>query len=105
MGPPRPEKIYLSIEGVSEGTEVYSMGQLMGVAPGKIVMIKDAEPVSLIFKHEDFVSTSTMITINRDRSLRIEMKAKQKVKSLSKPPQRRKQRQIRRRDQLENPFE
>lgn len=105
MGPPIPKKIYLIIDGVSEGTEVYSMGQLMGVAPGKIVMIKDAEPVSLVFKHEDFVSTSTMITINRDRSLRIEMKAKQKVNSLSKPPQRRKQRQIRRRDQLENPFE
>ena len=105
VGPPIPEKVYLTIEGVAEGTEVYSMGQLMGVAPGQIAMIKDSAPVILVFKNEEYVTTSTKIVLEHDRMIRLSMKQKLRAPApiKIKPPVKR--RTIPRRDRLENPFE
>ena len=101
MGPPIPEKIYVTLTGVGEGTEVYSLGQLIGVAPGQIEMVKDTQAAILILKKEGFVTTSTRIIPERDQSIVIKMKPnrpKPSIKKLIRRP-------LRRRDQLENPFE
>ena len=102
MGPPRPEKVFITISGVPEGTEVYSLGQLMGVAPGQIEMIKSDEPAILVLKNEGYVSTSTKVVLDRDRELGMLMKPRAVPvirENKPSPPK------LKPRDQLEDPFQ
>jgi serine/threonine protein kinase len=102
MGPPIPEKVYVTIEGVAEGTEVYSLGQLMGVAPGQIELVKDQQPIILVLKNDGYVTTSTKIMPTAGQTIVLTMKPK--LRKLV-PPKTIKRNKLRDRDQLENPFE
>ena len=101
MGPPIPDKIFITIEGVSEGTEVYSLGQLMGVAPGQIELVKDSQPTILVLKNDGYVTTSTKVIPQEDQLIRLQMKLRLPPKNPNRVLGPRK---LRPRDVLEDPF-
>ena len=104
MGPPIPPKVLITINGVPEGTEVFHLGQLVGVAPGQIQLLRNNEPALLVLKSEGYVSTSTAIVPGKAQTVTLVMKSRAasvpKVREKPKP-----KRPKRSRDRLEDPFE
>ncbi|MEE2901010.1 MAG: serine/threonine-protein kinase [Myxococcota bacterium] len=104
MGPPIPPKILITINGVPEGTEVFHLGQLVGVAPGQIQLLRNNEPALLVLRAEGHVSTSTAVVPQSSQTLLLTMKSKMKTvpSNKEKPKPKRPRRS---RDRLEDPFE
>jgi eukaryotic-like serine/threonine-protein kinase len=92
------------IEGPPENTEVYGPQGLLGVAPGKIQLVRGQEPVLLTFKAEDHRPETREVMPTEDHAMLVELDRKPRARSAPRQGGR-KEKKRRERDTIEDPFQ
>jgi tRNA A-37 threonylcarbamoyl transferase component Bud32 len=95
--------VTVTIDGPPENTEVYGPQGLLGVAPGKIQLVRGQEPVLLTFKAEDHRPETREVMPTEDRAMLVELDRKPRARSAPRQGGR-KDKKRRERDTIEDPF-
>ena len=95
--------VTVTIDGPPENTEVYGPQGLLGVAPGKIQLVRGQEPVLLTFKAEDHRPETREVMPTEDRAMLVELDRKPRARSAPRQGGR-KEKKRRERDTIEDPF-
>lgn len=92
------------IDGPPENTEVYGPLGLLGVAPGKIQLVRGQEPVLLTFKAEDHRPETREVVPTGDLEVRVALDRKPRARAAPRQGGR-KVKKRRERDTIEDPFQ
>lgn len=101
---PAQRFVTMTIEGPPANTEVYGPQGLLGVAPGKIQLVRGEEPVLLTFRAENHRPETREVVPTEDRAMQVELDAKPRARPAPKRGAR-KDKKRRERDTIEDPFE
>jgi serine/threonine protein kinase len=96
--------VTVTIAGTPENTEVYGPQGPLGVAPGKIQLVRGDEPVLLTFKAEGHLPATHEVTPTEDRAVEVELDRKPRARAAPRQGGRREPKR-RERDTIEDPFQ
>jgi serine/threonine protein kinase len=96
--------VTVTIAGPPENTEVYGPQGPLGVAPGKIQLVRGEEPVLLTFKAEGHLPATHTVTPTEDSAVQVELDRKPRARAAPRQGGRRETRR-RERDTIEDPFQ
>jgi serine/threonine-protein kinase len=99
--PPRSPHVTITVTGAPEGTEVSIGGRVVGSAPGPVQLDRSTEKMVLVFRADNYQSTSKEIVPDADKPLDVPMKRRAAVVRPTAPvrPQ-----PVEDPDGIENPF-
>ena len=103
-GAPAQRFVTMTIEGSPANTEVYGPQGLLGVAPGKVQLVRGEEPVLLTFKAANHRPETREVVPTEDRAMQVELDAKPRARPAPRRGSR-KDKKRRERDTIEDPFE
>lgn len=95
--------VTITVDGPPENTEVYGPLGLLGVAPGRIQLVRGKEPVLLTFRAEDHQPETREVMPTEDREILVELERKRRARPAPKRT-RRAPKKPRGRDSIEDPF-
>ncbi|HWN67202.1 MAG TPA: serine/threonine-protein kinase, partial [Haliangium sp.] len=96
--------VTVTIDGPPANTEVYGPQGLLGVAPGKIQLVRGQEPVMLTFKAEAHQPETREVVPTEDRAMLVELDRKPRARPAPRQGGR-KDKKRRERDTIEDPFQ
>lgn len=100
---PGERYITVTVAGPPQNTEVYGPQGLLGVAPGKIQLVRGEESVLLTFKADQHLPETRELVPSQDREIQVELERKRRARSAAKR-NRRAPKKPRGRDTIEDPF-
>jgi serine/threonine protein kinase len=96
--------VTVSIQGPPANTEVYGPQGLLGVAPGKIQLVRGEEPVLLTFKAANHLPETREVVPTADRAMSVELDRRPGARATPRPGAR-KEKKRKERDTIEDPFQ
>jgi hypothetical protein len=93
----------MTIEGPPEATEVYGPRGLLGVAPGKVQMVRGEEEVIITLRANGYETKTVEVVPSQDRSISIDLPRKKVTRPAKRTETSGKSRRPSR-DTIEDPF-